>query len=122
VGSIPYDDFPKTFFSGSKCEKVGRGFKSRHQHFLSTVSGSKFEKVGHGFRSRHQHFFVNCNIDINSAARINMSGGRNNGRGGCGRGGGGGRGRGRGQNYTGSATVASKGLCALCTLLQLSKS
>jgi hypothetical protein len=54
---------------------------------------------------------VNRNIDINSAAFIKMSGGRNNGRGGSGRGGRGGRRRGRGQNYTGSANAASKGMC-----------
>jgi hypothetical protein len=40
-----------------------------------------------------------------------MSGGRNNGRGGCGRGGRGGRSRGLGQNYTISANAAIKGLC-----------
>jgi hypothetical protein len=41
-----------------------------------------------------------------------MSGGRNNGRGGCGRGGRGGRSRGRGQNYTDSTNAARKGICA----------
>jgi hypothetical protein len=56
AGSIPYDDFPKIFLSGSKFEKVGHGFKSRHQHCLSTVSGSKFQIAGHGFKSCHQQF------------------------------------------------------------------
>jgi hypothetical protein len=89
---------------------------------ILSLSDFKFEQFGHGFNSEIQQPlfivtstitpFVNCNVGINLASLLKMSGrgGRKNGRG-RGSANRGGSDRGRGHNYTGSVNSAKRGMC-----------